>query len=52
MWKLWLVKIIYYLFFAVIIIFSIIIFLEVVYADFYTSFLGETLLKAIRNLGL
>jgi len=50
MWKVWLIKFLYYIFFGFIFILAILIFLNIVGVDFYKGHVGDYIYRIIKNL--
>jgi len=50
MWKVWLIKFLYYIFFGVIFLMAVIIFLEMMDISFYKDFFGDFIYKVINKL--
>ena len=50
MWKVWLIKFLYYIFFGIIFLIAVIIFLEIMDFGFYKDFFGDFIYKVINKL--
>jgi len=50
MWKVWIIKFLYYLFFMFVFTMAIIIFLEIMNVGFYKEYIGDYIYKIIENL--
>jgi len=50
MWKIWIIKILYYLFFGIIFLIAVFIFLEIMDGVFYKEYFSDFIHKVISRL--